>query len=379
MTGLQLQTLPTPAPARVLACGAFLKNTACLLEGDQVWWSPLHDDLSTTEACTALQASLATLVERSGGAIDAVAHDLHPDFHSSHLAVDWAARLGVPARAVQHHHAHIALVQAEQGLGDAPLVGLALDGVGLGNDGTSWGGEVLLLRGAACERVAHLPLLALPGGDVAAREPWRLAAAVLHALGRGDEIVPRFAPRLGDALARGVCTLLRRGLNCPRSSAAGRWFDAAAGVLGLSLRQAHEAEAAVALETAATDWLARHPAPSLAAASLELLPLFEDLLAETDPGRGAARFHLALAQGLVAAAVRAAGAAGARAVALGGGCFFNRLLASHIEAGLRAAGLQVLRPQGVSCGDAGLALGQAWAAACQAAPATAAQPRTMKG
>lgn len=377
MSEPQVQPLPARAPARVLACGAFLKNRAGLLDGDAFRWSPLHDDLSTPTACLALRESLRTLVASASGPIDAVAHDLHPDFDSTRQALHWAQHLGVPAIAVQHHHAHAAVVQAEQGCtGDEAWVALALDGVGLGTDGDAWGGEVLVVRGARWQRVAHLGALALPGGDVAAREPWRLAAAVLHAAGRGDEIEPRLAPGVGAPLARGVRQMLARDLHCPRSTGAGRWFDAAAGVLGLSLRQAHEAEAAIALERAATAWLVDHEPPRLPSPSLELLPLVDALWAETDPGRGAARFHLALADALAQAAVQAAREAGATRAAFGGGCFYNRLLDRALAGALQAAGLAVHRPA-AGCGDAGLALGQAWAAALQMAdvglPATIAE------
>ena len=365
MTVLQPQALPQAAPARVLACGAFLKNRALLLDGRTAWWSPLHGDLASPDACMALEASLATLVDRADGPIAAVAHDLHPDFASTRAALGWAQRLGVPALAVQHHHAHLGVVQAEGGLGDDPLIGLALDGFGLGADGQAWGGEVLHVAGARCNRMAHLPRLAQPGGDAAAREPWRGAAAVLHAAGRADDIGPRFAPQVGEPLVRGLRQLLDRDLHAPRSSSAGRWFDAAAALLGLSLRQSHEAEAAMALEAAASRWLASGRRPDLPPPSLDLLPLVAALADEPDPGRGAARFHLALGQGLVHAAVDAAAAVGATQVALGGGCFANRLLAAEVTAGLQAAGLTVHAPRAAGCGDAGLALGQAWVAALQ--------------
>ncbi len=175
--------LPRAAPRRVLAFGAWLKNSAGLLEGDRFLPSALHGDLDTPEACIALERSVQALAAAAGGPIEAVAHDLHPDFHSTRLALHWAERLGVPAIGVQHHQAHLAVLQAEAGLADGPLLGLALDGVGLGTDGTAWGGELLRLDAhGGFERLAHLPPLALPGGDVAAREPWRLVAAVLHAL-----------------------------------------------------------------------------------------------------------------------------------------------------------------------------------------------------
>ena len=376
--------LPRAAPRRVLAFGAWLKNSAGLLEGDRFLPSALHGDLDTPEACIALERSVQALAAAAGGPIEAVAHDLHPDFHSTRLALHWAERLGVPAIGVQHHQAHLAVLQAEAGLADGPLLGLALDGVGLGTDGTAWGGELLRLDAhGGFERLAHLPPLALPGGDVAAREPWRLVAAVLHALGRGDEIEPRLAPVVGAAAAQGVRTMLARGLNCPASTGAGRWFDAAAGVLGLSVRQREEAEAAIALERCAAAWLARHPegvadvGPRVREGDGErrvgdlggaVWALFEALLAVDGQdaeacGRGAALFHAGLADALADATVAAAARDGLHDVAFGGGCFFNRLLSQRLSARLTAAGLRVHRPQAVSCGDAGLALGQAWVAA----------------
>lgn len=377
-------TLPRAAPRRVLAFGAWLKNSAGLLEGDRFLPSALHGDLDTPEACIALERSVQALAAAAGGPIEAVAHDLHPDFHSTRLALHWAERLGVPAIGVQHHQAHLAVLQAEAGLVDGPLLGLALDGVGLGTDGTAWGGELLRLDAhGGFERLAHLPPLALPGGDVAAREPWRLVAAGLHALGRGDEIEPRLAPVVGAAAAQGVRTMLARGLNCPASTGAGRWFDAAAGVLGLSVRQREEAEAAIALERCAAAWLARHPegvagvGPRVREGDGErrvgdlggaVWALFEALLAVDGQdaeacGRGAALFHAGLADALADATVAAAARDGLHDVAFGGGCFFNRLLSQRLSARLTAAGLRVHRPQAVSCGDAGLALGQAWVAA----------------
>ncbi|MBQ0937095.1 Kae1-like domain-containing protein [Ideonella paludis] len=387
---LQPRRLPRPAPARVLALGAYLKNSACLVQGEALWCSPVHGDLGEPAACEALWASAQALRQAADGPIEAVAHDLHPDFESTRLAQALAAEWGVPAIAVQHHQAHIAAVQAEHGL-RGPLLGLALDGVGLGDDGTAWGGELLLLQdgGAAWQRLGHLPTLALPGGDVAAREPWRMAAAAMQASGRSADIISLLAPAVGEPAVRLLSQMLARGLNCPPTTAAGRWFDAAAGLLGLSVRQSQEAEAAMALEALATAWRAQHPEalwPDLPMANgmpdlRALVPMLTQArqAAQTEAkAEAAAHFHSALAQGLARAALAAARQTGATQLALAGGCFFNRLLCAELHTALAGQGLKVWQPQQFSCGDAGLALGQAWAAAhALHRPAPAAPPPSL--
>ena len=386
----------------VLAVGAWLKNAACLVLHGQAHWSPVHGDLSDPAACEALERSVQAMLQQAteaGVPVQAIAHDLHPDFFSTQLAIATARALGVPAIGVQHHHAHLAAVVAEHGI-EEPVVGLALDGVGLGtktdapcqaspvppegdsrsgggpaNSFTAWGGELLWLDGVQWARVGHLWPLALPGGDRAAREPWRMAASGLHALGRGDQIVPRFGLAVGEAVAAGVRQMLDRNLNCPRTSSAGRWFDAAAGALGSCLHQRDEAQAAIALEQAAARALTRQPdlgplpgAVVGADGVVDLRPVLAQLFDATDADLAAAGFHLAMADALADALIAAANARGVRTAALGGGCFFNRILRERIEQRLTSARLTVFQPGAMGCGDAGLALGQAWVAAQQLAP-----------
>lgn len=355
----------------ILACGAWLKNRACLVQGGAVTWSALHGDLGDPDNCLALENSLSDLLAQAGGAVDAIAHDLHPDFYSSRLARELAARLGVPAIPVQHHHAHIAALMAEHGV-DEPVIGLALDGVGLGTDGVAWGGELLWVGHGSWRRCGHLGQLALPGGDAAAREPWRMAAAVLFALGRGAEIEARLAPAVGAQATSIVHAMLRQSLNCPATTSAGRWFDAAAGALGICPKQDAEAQAAIALEQLGQAYIDRHGAPAALvysyvdeAGNLDLQPLLAhmfDLADAGQAGQGAALFHVTLASALAQWAVLAAQEHGVLQVALGGGCFMNRILASCLVSRLEQAGLRVLQVRAVPCGDAGIALGQAWVA-----------------
>jgi len=378
----RVAALPKSTPARVLACGAYLKNTACLIQDRRVFWSQPHGDLTGAVNREALEASVDELLELASGPMDAVAHDLHPDFHSTHVAQALADRLGVPAIAVQHHHAHVAVVHAEQAV-EVPVIGLALDGVGLGSDGMAWGGEVLWVDGGFTahqwRREAHLAPLRMPGGDVAAREPWRLAASVLYAVGRTDEIEARYAPVVGALATASLRRQMDRQLNCPATTSAGRWFDAAAGALGISVRQGADAEAAIALERLAREFLLHHPAFEVSWTSLDPSALVSELfelskLGEAERQRGAARFHLGLAAGLAHSAIDAARRQDVRTVVLGGGCFLNRVLSERLTTSLEHAGLTVLRPETVACGDAGLALGQAWIAACDVAARRTPQP-----
>lgn len=362
----------------VLAVGAFLKNRACLLDrATQPEWSDVLDDLGDPDSCIAFEASIERFVARAQGRIAAIAHDLHPDFYSTQFALQCADVLGVPAVGVQHHHAHIVAVMAEHRVQE-PVIGLALDGVGLGTDGAAWGGELLAVDGGYVEwrRLGHLRALALPGGDVAAREPWRMAAAALHALGRNNEIAPRYAAAVGAPAAATIALMLERRLNSPPSTGAGRWFDAAAGVLGVSVRQRGEAEAAIALEQLAAAYLDAHPSFGEVglcgwddAGVLDFAPLFERLFELADEGGaaiayGAALFHVALAQSLAAWAADAMARERTSLLALGGGCFANRLLTRELQAAVlaRRADARILIPQTVPCGDAGLAFGQAWVA-----------------
>ncbi len=344
----------------MLACGAWLKNTVCVTQGDLARISQLIGDLSSTEACLLLDESVARLCE--GVKIDLVAHDLHPDFYSTRFALSFAAQRGLPTLAVQHHHAHIAAICAEHRFTE-PVLGLALDGVGLGTDGTVWGGELLRVEGAGFQRLGHLAHLMMPGGDRAAREPWRMAAAVLHQLGRGgDEIAQRFPNQPGAAT---VAAMLQRGLNCPVTSSMGRLFDATAGLLGVNEIQTFEAQAAIALQNLAQHYGQIEPMEEgwhiNENGVLDFSPLLTYLADCTDAAFGASLFHATISAGLAGWVERASAEHQISHIALGGGCFYNAILLHKLSERLVAKGLQVLTsPQP---GDSSISLGQAWVAA----------------
>ncbi|GAA0594594.1 hydrogenase maturation protein HypF [Caenispirillum bisanense] len=356
--------LPRPVPP-VLGLGAFLKNTVAVVDGPCARVSQDVGNTDTADAITRMEAAARALLTGLDRAPAAVAHDLHPDFPASRLAAALAAELGVPAVAVQHHHAHVVATAAEAGH-DGPLLGLAFDGFGLGPDRQAWGGELLLVNGGRMERLGHLAPLLQPGGDVAAREPWRMGAAALHALGRGDETAARWPDQPAAAhLAR----IMARGVNCPPTSSAGRLFDAACGLLNVHPVAAFEGQAPMALERLVT-------APQVlaggwtvdAAGVLDLTPLLAALAdcREAERAAGAALFHGTLAAAVADWVMQALGRRGdlPGVIAFAGGCFYNKVLSADLAARLEGQGLRVLRPQRLGPGDPAVSLGQAWAAAC---------------
>lgn len=345
----------------VLALGGHLKATVCVTRGREAFLSQHIGDLDNAATLAFLRETADHLLSILEVTPERVACDLHPDFLSTREAERLSARLGAPLVRVQHHHAHIAAIAAEHGLTGAHL-GLALDGFGLGIDGTSsWGGERLLVDGAACRRTGHLALLAQPGGDAAARAPWRIGAAVLHALGRDAEITRRFGARTGAPL---VAAMLDKGVNAPETSSAGRLFDAACGLLGVRAEAGFEGEAPMALEGLVTTPQVLEGGWRIGADNvLDLAPLLEALL-DCDPVTGANLFHGTLAEALAdwaAAGARQAGLGGP--ILAGGGCLQNRVLAEALERGLARRGLALLTPRRVPANDGGLSLGQAWVAA----------------
>ncbi len=356
--------LPRSGPS-VLAFGSHLKNTVCVTRGHDAFLSPHIGSLDNAASCEFQDETVQRLCDLLDVKPQIVAHDLHPDDYSTRAAMAYAQQRGFPTVAVQHHHAHVAAVCAEHGW-QGPLLGLALDGVGLGTDGTAWGGELLRVDGAQCERLGHLRPLPMPGGDRCAREPWRMAASVLHELGRNAEIAQRFQ----DPAASTVATMLVRQFNSPRTSSMGRAFDAAAGLLGISHTMAYEAQAAILLEQAATLHIEAHGWPTSMPGGyaigddgqLDLLPVLGALNKAGDASQAAAVFHAALVAALTEWVIQAANTTGLTTLAWGGGCFLNTLLTSQLRQNLQHRGITVLVPQRTSPGDASIALGQVWVA-----------------
>jgi len=358
----------TRAVPPLLAVGGHLKNTVCVARGAEAFLSQHVGDLDNAATVGFLEEAAEHLLHILEVTPVAVAHDLHPDFQSTRFAERLAEQLGLPAIPVQHHHAHVAAVLAEHGI-EGPAVGLALDGFGLGADGGAWGGEMLYVDGARFERLGHLAPLAQPGGDAAARQPWRMAAAALVRLGRSSEIAARFA---AHGPADGVRRMIENGVNAPLTSSCGRWFDAACGLLGVRAVAGFEGEAPMALESLvraprAADGAWRVEGRRIEGGVLDLAPLLERLL-QINAADGADLFHGTLVAALVDWAMPVLERHGFGRIALSGGCLMNAVLAEGLAAGFAERGVAALLPRQAPANDGGLSLGQAWVAAQSLSP-----------
>lgn len=362
---------PAPLPMAertavdVLAVGGHLKNTFCLVSGERAYLSSHVGDLGSAASYLAWRDSVRHLTNVLDITPAVVAHDLHPDYVSTELARGYDSTTRV---AVQHHHAHVLSCVAEHGCRE-PVIGVAFDGAGLGDDGAIWGGEFLVVEGTAYRRAAHLAYVPLPGGDAAAREPWRMALAHLSTA-VGPDLGPigeRLAERLAPTPLRVVRELIARGFRAPPTSSIGRLFDAVASIAGLRDHASFEGQAAMELEACGEatpphryrfDLDTSHAPWTLHAAPV-VRAIARDVVAGRPANEISAAFHRAVATMVADVAAGLARETGIRRVVLTGGVFQNALLARLTAAALVAAGLTVLEHSRVPCNDGGLSLGQA--------------------
>ncbi|MBC9715936.1 carbamoyltransferase HypF [Streptomyces sp. TRM66268-LWL] len=376
--GLAPAPLPLriPAPVPLAGAGAQLKHTFTLATEDRAHLGPHTGDLAAVATYEAFKSSYAHLRDLTGIPPQVLAHDLHPGY----LSTQWAQRQPLRRIAVQHHHAHVAAVAAEHGL-HGPFTGVAYDGLGLGDDGTLWGGEILVGDLTEYRRVGRFATAPLPGGEAAVRHPWRMAIG--HLYGTEPLGVPRpgawltsgFTARHEQRSVAGLRSMIEHRVNTPRASSAGRLFDTVASLIGLADSVSYEGEAAVRLEALAGGGRPEPLAHRIVRVEglwvYDPTPTLVDLLVRLADGETAARcaaaFHTTLAEVTAGLVARAVAEGAPRTVCLGGGCFANRRLLTEVRGLLRTQGLRVLVGAQVPAGDGGISYGQAAVAAARLA------------
>lgn len=344
--------LPHAIP-ETLALGGHLKNTFCVTRDNEAFVSQHIGSLNNKSTIDYFHESLDYFLKFLDIKPKRIAHDCHPDFYTTRFAQGY----GIPVYAVQHHHAHLAAVLAEYHIQE-PALGLALDGYGYGINGQAWGGELLLLDNTKFERIGSFLPLAQPGGDIAARQPWRMAASVFHALGRGAEIPHRFQ---AYPHASHLLQMLDQGINAPPSSSCGRLFDAASSILGICGVSQYEGQAAMQLESLVTKPELLINGWQIESQTFSMLPTLSRLI-DMDPVQGANLFHGSLIAGLAEWVLTIAEQTASKVILLSGGCFLNKVLTEGLIKILSNNGLMAKLSHQVSPNDGGLSLGQAWIA-----------------
>lgn len=336
-----------------LGLGAHLKNTFCIIRGDEAFLSQHIGDLKNVATIDFFHESLNYMLKFLGVKPEIIAHDMHPDFYTSKFAQQFNARI----TPVQHHHAHLAAVIAEHHL-QTPALGLVLDGYGYGTDSTIWGGELFLVNGYDFQRLGCLKPVYQPGGDIAAKQPWRMAVGILYLLNHKEEIFRRFSDKTDAKL---LLQMLEKKINSPLTSSCGRLFDAAAAILNVHQDAQYEGEAAMKLESLVSQPTELTNGWIIQDNKLNFLPTLEFLL-QCKPQQGANIFHGTLIAGLAAWVYEWSQKLQITNIILGGGCFLNQILTEGLVTKLMELNLKPLLPNQVPINDAGISLGQAWLA-----------------
>ncbi len=360
----------------ILACGGQSKNTFCFIKKDKAFLSQHIGTLSNSEVFKYYQESIRFFGRILGVAPEAVACDLHPDYLSSRHARSCA----LPMFEVQHHHAHAAAVMAEHALSEKCLA-VIMDGAGLGPDNTIWGGEIMLVDYAGYRRLARLQTLPMPGGDLAARELYRMGFAAWWTSCNSDKnsglpvSLQRLPAKTGDILRQ----MISRDVNTPYTSSCGRLFDAVASLLDFRHKSDYEGQSGMELETLARRALEENALSCSALTGSGLLPvsvdssripavivsvpMIRELLFLLESGyeisRLALEFHIWLISSIAATICQVIDNSDHRPVILGGGCLQNALFLKGLEESLETRGLTVYSPGNLPANDGCIALGQA--------------------
>jgi len=370
--------LPFDVP-QILAAGSELKNTFCITNKNYAFLSHHIGDMENYETLQSFEQGVEHFEKLFRVKPEAIAHDLHPNYLATRYALERAEREDLPTIAVQHHHAHIAACMAEHGLdGSRPVIGLAFDGTGYGDDGAIWGGEILVANYKSYQRAFHLEYFPLPGGDAAIKKPARTALALLWSLGlEWDERLDS----VSEFCAQDQMILraqLERNINTPITSSMGRLFDAAAALAGVRQKVNYEGQAAIEFEALADSAEAGKYSFGLNQDSPEqgrrievrsvVEALIKDVMAGVSISKISARFHNGLAESAREICLKIKSETGINEVALSGGVWQNITLLGRTSSLLRNEGFKVYIHHEVPTNDGGLSLGQAVIAASKLRP-----------
>jgi hydrogenase maturation protein HypF len=352
---------------QILACGAEEKNTFCLTRDNYAFVSQHIGDMENLETLEHFKNSIELYQKLFRIKPEIIAADMHPEYLPTKYAKEMAEQEKIKLVPVQHHHAHIASCQADNGI-EGPVIGVSLDGTGYGNDGHIWGGEFLVADYRKFTRMAHLEYLPLPGGAMAIKKPYRTAIGYIMALGLEGRELPPFKEIEKTELDI-IKKQIENNINAPLTSSMGRLFDAVAALIGVRGVIQYEAQAAIDLETCASeasDEIGGYRFSTQVQNGVSIIKVHDileaivtDLNKNTSKAAIAAKFHNTIAHMILHSCEYISNKTGLKHVALSGGVFQNRLLLKRTIAMLKPEGLRVYTHHQVPCNDGGISLGQA--------------------
>lgn len=353
--------IPFPCSSKILALGGELKNTLSILNDNIVITSQYLGDMKDLRNQRYLEEVIRHFCRLYSFEPDILSCDLHPQFTTTRMAEKW----GKPVIKVQHHVAHIYSVLSEHSLSpEEPFLGIVFDGVGYGEDSAVWGGEFFLNDGKRLKRAYHLRYVPQPGGDLAAKEPWRMALSyLLDAFGD----VPRVGilKEVDEKTIKGVQNAIKKNINAPLTSSVGRFFDAVSAILGTApLRIDYEAEAAMRLEAVASKETKEYYRFDIDGQDIDMRNTVREIVTDKAPAPiRSAKFHNTIVRTIEAVTQKCRDTNGVEKVILGGGVFLNSYLLSHTLNRLAAMGIKTCIPKRYSFGDEGISAGQTFYAA----------------
>jgi hydrogenase maturation protein HypF len=353
---------------QILACGAELKNTFCLTKDEHAFLSQHIGDMENEETLEHFENTIGLYKKLFRIEPEIIAHDMHPDYLATKYALELGAKAGLKLVPVQHHHAHIVSCLVDNGV-EGEVIGVALDGTGYGSDGNIWGGEFLLADWRNFKRLGHLEYVPLPGGEAAIKKPYRMALGYIYSLLGEDFSLKGLPLKITPAELEVIRRQVKRGINSPLTSSAGRLFDAVSALAGVRGEIDYEAQAVIELEMLAPDEAEKdksYPFSIVEEEGMRVVRLGELLSAVVKDVRNqvpasiiSLRFHHTMAEIITDMCKLIARDSGIKQVALSGGVFQNRLLLRLTTSALQKEDFSVLSHHLVPTNDGGISLGQA--------------------
>lgn len=350
---------------QIVALGAENKTAFSVLTGGGIYQSEAVDDLNNIENFTRYESSLRAYLAENNIAPNCIVCDMHPDYHSSELAKAFAKEhIGSSVIKVQHHFAHIVSCMLDNDINEK-VIGVSFDGTGYGSDGKAWGSEFLISDRKSFERKYHLRYMPQPGGDIAAKEPWRMALAYLQAAYgnafRGMQL--GLKDRIGEEKTDIILRMIESGLNSPETSSMGRLFDAASSILDICDISTFEAEAAIKLEAEASQDVDEIYDFEVAEEDINVLPMIREMVEDLSSGANrsvvSAKFHNTVGEIVFNVASRLRSETGISKVLISGGCFQNKYLVNYLDKRFRDSDLELYKHKKYSPTDLGVSIGQA--------------------